>query len=194
MAILLAFFWLSIFSFVTSDSVETDKRPKEKACIGSLEDLITAFREKEINQFSDRSIASDNSLLNITIDSLQSFATLIVFVSTTTINSRILSQANNTSNTTTCGYACGTPMNQMSDGYKCFKLTAYRKSIYNVLPCPLIAVLGSPINLVAFSRYGQFYRQGVYRLTERKYCWNPSPFCSESYAEGILLDFIIMVS
>ena len=194
MEVFLAVFWFSTFSFVAS--VEMDKRPEEKACIGSLDDLITAFRGKEAIRFSDRSIASDNSLLNITIDSLQSFATLNVFVSTTTINSTISSQANNTRNITTCGYACSTQIDQISDGYKCFKLTAYRKSIYSVFPCTLIAVLGSPINLVTFSRldHEKFYHQGVYRLIEKNYCWNPPPFCSESYVKSILLDFIIMVS
>ena len=133
MEVFLAVFWFSTFSFVAS--VEMDTRPEEKTCIGSLDDLITAFKGKEVIHFSDRSIASDNSLLNITINSLQSFATLNVFVSTTTINSTISSQANNTRNITTCGYACSTQIDQISDGYKCFKLTAYRKSIYSVYPC-----------------------------------------------------------
>ena len=196
MEVFLAVFWFSTFSFVAS--VEIDKRPKEKPCIGSLEDLITAFKGKEVIHFSDRSIASDNSLLNITIDSLQSFATLNVFVSTTTINSTISSQANNTRNTTTCncGYACSAPIDQMGNEYKCFKLSTYRKSIYNIFPCTLIAVLGSPIHLVTFRSLHneRFYHQGIYRLIEKKYCWNPPPFCSESNVKSMLLDFIIMVS
>ena len=150
-------------------------------CIRSVQDLVTAFRDRKIWHLNPNS-SQEDSLFDFPIKFALSYLSYAVYYH----NCPSAGKDNyNFGNGECCMLSSGTS--------NCHAFINHNKKVYQVLPGALVYLFGSPMYIIL----GPNIFNNTMSRAIKRFCWNIPPFCPEvsrDHRDKMLTDFTLVVS
>lgn len=164
----------------TTPTIAVSKRVMYPHCTRSVQDLVTAFREKKIWHLNPNS-SQEDSLFDFPIKFALSYLSYAVFYHYPSAGKDSYDFGN--------GDCC-----MLSGGTSnCQAFINHSKKVYQVLPGALVFLFGSPMYIILGPNIFNY----TMSMAIKRFCWNIPPFCpevSKDHRDKMLTDFTLVVS
>lgn len=149
-------------------------------CIRSVQDLVTAFRDRKIWHLNPNS-SQEDSLFDFTINFALSYLSYAVYYHYPSAGK----DNYNFGNGECCKLSSGTS--------SCHAFINHSKKVYQVLPGALVFLFGSPLYIILGPNVFDY----TMSMAIKRFCWDIPPFCPEvsrDHRDKMLTDFTLVVS